>query len=56
MFGKIKIPESVKNAGTAAKDFIFDKGPTKTVTRPDGSTYETVEGTSIAVKYWKISC
>jgi len=47
MFGKIKIPESVKNAGTTAKDFIFDKGPTKTVTRPDGSTYE-VEGTSIA--------
>ena len=53
VFGEFKIPESVRNAGTAARDFIFDKrqipNPNYDPSKPEGpGNYKTMEGGSIA--------
>ena len=53
VFGGFEIPESVRNAGTAAKEFIFDKrqipNPKYDPNKPEGpNNSKTIEGGSIA--------
>jgi len=53
VFGDFEIPESVRNAGTAAREFIFDKrqipNPDYDPNKPEGpNNSKTIEGGSIA--------